>query len=159
MAKPGAKRGQRVLTRALVRHSPLRERVVPGLQGLESRDAGKVSATPADLVTDSLALDESLRDSQPNANRWDYLLGTQDRDRPVIGVEVHHAVASEVAAIVEKKQWAAAEAGKHFKPGHRVSAWYWVASGRTRISKNTSEWRRLVRAGITFAGARLRLPE
>lgn len=158
MAKRGSKRGPRVLTQALVRDSSLRERVVPGLQGLESRDAGKVSATPSDLVTDSLALDECLREAQPNANRWDYLLGTQDRNRPIIGVEMHHATASEVAVVIQKKQWAAAEAGKHFTSGRRVSAWYWVASGRTRISKNTSEWRRLVRAGITFAGAHLRLP-
>lgn len=50
------------------------------------------------------------------------------------------------------------KAKQHLDDGRRVGAWYWVASGKTALSKTTSEFRRLSQAGIQLVGGTLRLP-
>ncbi|WP_428264199.1 hypothetical protein [Haliangium sp.] len=146
-----------VLKKALAKGSPLRDHVEAGLQALQRRDRNRVTATPSTYVADSLALDEVTADSRGPERCWDYVLGTRDARRALLGVEVHPATPGEVAAIIEKKRWADAELSRQLVPGRRVKQWYWVASGSTRLSKNTAEYRRLGLEGIELVGEHLRL--
>lgn len=102
MAEKTRSRPAGALGRALRAGSPLRSRVRAGLQALERPDKARVRPQPPSFVTDSLALDASLKDEQHNAPRWDYLLGTEDEKKPIIGVEVHPATPGEVAGVLTK---------------------------------------------------------
>ncbi|MBK9260537.1 MAG: hypothetical protein IPM54_12005 [Polyangiaceae bacterium] len=122
----------------------------------------KVICNPPHLVTDSIALDDEAYAKHPakkNEARWDYWLGTEDTSMRVVGVEVHPVTPREVELLVRKKRWAEEKADAELAGGKKsIRAWFWVASGKTALSVNTTEYRQMVKAGIVLAGGCLRLP-
>ena len=148
-----------MLDGALVHTSPLRAAVKPGLQGL-----GKYSDRVHERqhsVIDSLDLDESTRLTDPQASRWDYVLGAKATlgatTGMLVGVEVHSATDGEVRAIIAKKKSSKAVLQAHLKPGTTVSRWCWVASGKVKFTPNSKYRRLLAQEGIEFVGGSLAL--
>jgi hypothetical protein len=127
-----------------------------GLQALERADRGRIDEPFRPSFSDSLALDATLRSKAPAEPRWDYVLGVHRR--PVlVGIEVHGATAKEVNLVLKKLRWAKVTIEKELSGGSRQSVrWFWVASGKDGLSRNTTEWRRLVDSGMIFVGERLR---
>ena len=137
---------------ALVEDSSLALSVNCGIQALKKVDRSAVDEPLRTQFRDSLDLDTALATEYPNAPRWDYLLGHCSSG--IVALEIHPATASEVGAVIAKKEAAVSQLRDHLKPGHRVDRWYWAASGRAALGPGRSRFQ-LAMAGIVFVGRRL----
>lgn len=78
----------------------------PGIQALEPRDRKMLAEADKKLATGSVFLDESLKKSQPNANRWDYGIGLgDDKYEHIVWLEVHHAASKQADLLLKKLEW------------------------------------------------------
>lgn len=163
MRPPSIKRGAApppVLQQALREGSQLVAGITPGLRAM-GKYSDRVQVNTVS-VTDSLELDEATRLVQPQAHRWDYLLGVTKPKKTgegggdvVIGVEVHSATDGEVSVVIKKKESARAVLAAELRPGATVSRWCWIASGNVRFSPNSKYRRQLAEKRIEFVGGRL----
>ncbi|ADO75408.1 uncharacterized protein STAUR_7653 [Stigmatella aurantiaca DW4/3-1] len=110
-------------------------------------------------MIDSMDLDAATQKTHGNENRWDYLLGTTRSNLSLIAVEVHEANTGEAKVIVAKKRAAQEVLRSHLDQGETVKRWYWVASGKTRVTRGTPESRQLDLAGIVLVGSRLKIDD
>ncbi len=119
----------RPLTDALSAFSFLRDEVKEGLGALESPHKQLVDQSIRTHFSESLEIDENLREGQEQANRWDYLLG-HEASAQLVGLEPHSATTGEVSTVIRKRDAAVQQLRPHLRSGRKVSEWYWVASGR-----------------------------
>ena len=138
---------------ALAPTSSLVDLVETGLQALSAGDRARITVKPPGYVIDSLALDQR----RGSSGEWDYLLGVEQPQRPVLGVEVHPATNGEVAAVIAKKQRSLAALQPHMAAAD-VRRWIWIASGKDTVARGSTEWRRLIQARIELVGRHLSLP-
>ena len=124
--------------------------VRPGLRGLTSRHHSLV--TEGRRFSCSVDLDEARRVAEPEASRWDYILGL---DADAWGMEVHPAKASEVDGVIRKKIWAAERLSSNC--ALVVSRWHWVrpSGSALQFTQRSPEARRLAKYGIRFPIPRL----
>jgi hypothetical protein len=141
------------LRAALVSTSSLIGLVENGLQAVSGVDRGRVTVHPPGHVRDSLALDER----NGSTGEWDYLLGIDEHQRPVIGVEVHPASNGEVATVIAKQQRSTTVLQTHMAVTD-IRRWIWIASGKDTVSRGSTEWRKLIKARIELVGRHLSLP-
>jgi hypothetical protein len=143
-----------VVCRQLRRWDAVRSAVQVGLGALRRRDRGLVDGSRAYRC--SVNLDEARKVAEPNASRWDYVLGTAARG---IAMEVHPAKASEVDSVIAKKLWA--EARLFANCELRVSRWCWVRppGSPLQFTSLSPAARRLAKNGIRFPSSRLERPE
>ncbi len=128
-----------------------------GLQALGSNSSKIKGYAKGDLVG-SVNIDTCLKNRYPNASRWDYVFGCNDR---IYYVEVHQGKTSEVTKIVEKLNW--------LKQWHKTAAtslenlkdrsiYHWVSTkGTASIAKGSRHRRRLDQNGIRGPSAVLRI--
>lgn len=145
-----------VLRRALRRDGLLAPHVHPGKQALTSVAQTAVRESKV-RIADSLDLDGATKPLHPDKHRWDYLLGTNHSERPILAVEVHPARSSEVDVLIKKKRNAETVLASELTADHRVRRWLWLASGRSSFTSTGPEARRLAAAGIRFVGGCLDL--
>jgi hypothetical protein len=100
----------------------------------------------------SVDLDSARRTAEPQAPRWDYILG---ESAEAVGMEVHPAKASEVDAVIAKKLWAEQLLRDYCRL--TVNRWCWVRPPRSRLQFTplSPGARRLAKHGIHFPTARL----
>lgn len=112
-----------------------------------------------DKVVCSINLDTCRQPAEPDAPRWDYVLVIHKGDGPGIAMEVHHAAASEVPAMLNKKAWAAALLGTACE-SLQISRWAWlVPHGQQPLfTPNDPSAKALSQAGIEFPKAALAIP-
>jgi len=134
--------------------SSLQGSIRNGKQALRSVDRARVEAANGRIL-DSLDLETALSPGAPSIKRWDYLLGTSLEEQQVCGLEVHPANTGEARVVVAKKKDTEKALQPHMVAGCSIKRWYWVASGTTKITRNTPEARLLDLAGITLAGSHL----
>lgn len=144
---------KRGLRAALSRTSEFTPLVRDGLQALSAIDRARVTANPPRHVVDSLALDQR----PGSTGEWDYLVGVDEPQRPVLGVEVHPATNGEVAAMIAKKQRSLAALKTHITVTD-TRRWIWIASGKDTVARGSTEWRRLIQARIELVGRHLTVP-
>lgn len=70
---------------------------------------------------DSLDIDDRLRDSHEQENRWDYLLG-HEASSLVVGFEPHSAYTGEVSTVIAKKNAAREQLRVHLRSGASIAA-------------------------------------
>ena len=143
--------------KALKKGNSLAKAVKPGKQALRKSDRECIGESSSARIIDSLDLDAETKFSHPSAHRWDYLLGTSHGGLPLIAVEVHPANTGAARVVIEKKRAAEGVLRSSLNPGARVKRWYWIASGKTVITRNTPESRMLDAAGIRLVGSHLNL--
>jgi hypothetical protein len=131
----------------------LADLVEHGLQAVSAVDRARVTADPPSYVTDSLALDER----NGSTGEWDYLLGVDEGERPVIGVEVHPSTNGEVGSVIDKKRRSVAVLRTHMAVSD-IRRWIWIASGKDTVARSSTEWRRLIQERIELVGRHLKLP-
>lgn len=139
----------------LLPKSPLAAGVRDGLGALKQADKRLVDEEIRPSFVDSIDIDEGLRAGREQENRWDYLLG-HDETLTVVALEPHSAYTNEVSTVVAKKRAARQQLRDHLKPGSKIAAWFWVASGKVDFVPHDKVIRRLDQEGITFVGGMLR---
>lgn len=99
----------------------------------------------------SVDLDTAFAETDAQAARWDYVLGTATE---CIGMEVHPAKSSEVVLMLAKKRWAEGV----LAGGPRVSRWCWIVPVRSRIQFTpiSPQARLLAKGGVEFPKRSLR---
>jgi len=128
-------------------------------EGLKALGNYSKKVTPSDTkkCEGSVDIDSALRDVVINSEkvyaedcRWDYAIGY---DGKIYFIEVHSAETSQVTQVLKKHTWLkdflvaqAPELNKEDKQ------FYWIASGRNRILKNSSHERKLSVSKIRLVG-------
>jgi hypothetical protein len=121
-----------------------------GMQALGA-DSRKVAVNDTRWLCGSINLDDCLRQSYPDANRWDYL---SCYNRKIYFIEVHPANTSEIDYMIKKIQWLWNWLKQDGADLNILIAqknpYHWVASGKVTILRNSSQARRLSKSGIPF---------
>ncbi len=134
----------------------LKDAYKEGLQALGNY-SNKVTPSDTKKCEGSVDIDFTVKNVEVNSEkiyaqacRWDYAIGY---DGKIYFIEVHSAETSQVTQVLKKHTWLkdflVAQApelnkgDKHF---------YWIASGRDRIMKNSAYKRRIAQQGITLVG-------
>jgi hypothetical protein len=132
---------------AAVRASGLEDAFKAGIRAMGG-DRSKVTGGRG--LAGSVNLDAALRVAQPNAARWDYLVGlmVDARHDRMFCIEVHPADVGEVDAILAKKKWLDETlAGTDLAKLPRRNYWIATPSG-VHFNGNVPQLRRLASAGI-----------
>jgi hypothetical protein len=130
--------------------TPVRGALLP-TSALQTRIEHGLGAMKGEHRSD---LDEGLRPTHGQENRWDYLLGHAP-STAVIGLEPHSAKEDEVSKVIAKCAAARDQLRSHLKANARVAAWLWVASGKVHFADTERARRRLDQHGIQFVGTRV----
>lgn len=123
-----------------------------GLQALGS-DSSYINPKNTRLINGSVALDECLKSSEPNANRWDYLIAYNELS---YCLEIHPANEGEVKTMIKKAEWLNRFLNSNL-PSLNKKPYHWVASGKIGILPSSPKARILAQNGITFPKSRLEL--
>ena len=137
----------------------IRDAYCAGLQALRKSDRGRVAPSDPRRLSGSINLDSAMRDSQPNAARWDYGIGWKGASEIVYWVEVHPASSGANFDEVSRKldwllNWLSG-AGREFEEPKRH--FVWIASGRSSFTRTAPQLRKLASRGLHFEGGQLRL--
>jgi len=121
-----------------------------GLTALEAAHQGLIT-DPTGTVGCSICLDSCRQHLEPDVHRWDYVLTLKQKPQPGLGVEVHHAAATEIDSMISKKEWAEDLLAEHC-PDLDVGAWCWLIppGGHALFLRGSSHARRLATNGIAF---------
>jgi len=116
-----------------------------GLQALGSDSAKLVVAHTRD-IDGSVDIDSCLQEQQPNAPRWDYVLGYR---KHIFYVEVHPATTGHLDTMRRKLEWLRSwRRGTKLQALVNQSTEHWIVVGRTTISKGAVHTRRLTALGL-----------
>jgi len=119
-----------------------------GLQAIGKPD--KVSLQNTRTEAKSVDIDKCLKEDYPNKNRWDYAVFIEiDDNLKTAFIEIHPANESEVGEVIKKakwmKQWIS---DNHLLIITENRKFFWVSSGKVKVSKNSQKIRLLRKQGI-----------
>jgi len=137
-----------------LKDSYLAKAIQDGLQAVPGDKRRHIAETIRPEFLDSLDLDKATRERHPTDARWDYLLGHASSSK-VVAIETHPAETSHVSQVIEKRTASLGHLRDQLTEGHRVAAWYWVASARVDFVPHEKTMIRLGQNGIQFVGGRL----
>lgn len=129
-----------------------------GLGALKATDKSRISKKNSTKLAGSVDIDKALEPLQPNAHRWDYLVGVHEGGEICIHwIEVHPASSTgsitEVAAkMIWLVNWMKITPLVNY-PRDIV----WVASGKSAFNGRSPELKKLASRGLRFAGSHLAL--
>ncbi len=119
-----------------------------GLQAI--REPNKVSLENTRTRARSVDVDRCLRENHPNENRWDYAVFIEiDEILKTAFIEIHPGNESEVNEVIKKVRWM-----KKWLRDNQISIinenrkFFWVSSGKIRVSKNSQKIRLLSKQGV-----------
>jgi len=139
---------------ALKKGSSLHSKVEDGIGALEKPHRRYLAEDLHRSFADSLDLDKATHEGHEQENRWDYLLGHTPSGE-VIALEPHSAKRDQITMVIKKRAAAKEQLRDHLRPGARVTAWLWVASGKVHFADTEKARRRLDQHGIRFVGKRV----
>lgn len=119
-----------------------------GLGGVKGADKSKIVCPNTRDINGSVDIDGCLAKQYPSENRWDYAIGYQEK---CYFVEIHPASTSEIDTVINKLTWLKAWLKKQRSPllvNH--AGFYWVASGKVSINKNSPQARKLATSGMAM---------
>jgi hypothetical protein len=114
-----------------------------GLGALRRSDKNKIKAKEPHNFNGSINIDDCLKEKYPNANRWDYAIGYNNK---TYFVEVHPAKPGEIRTIERKLEWL--KNWKRNTPFREDHNFYWVASKGVGISRRSSYWKQIASLGL-----------
>jgi len=129
-----------------------------GLGALSAIDRARITLGASTKLMGSVNMDVALRATQPNAARWDYVVGQKQGNKECLHwIEVHPASGTgNIGEIRAKLTWlgrwmSATPLAKY--PRQIV----WVASGKSAFNQRHPAIRALAQRGVQFVGAHLAL--
>ena len=137
---------------AVKRTPSISEHLKGGLQALHNVDRRRVSCEGRNL-RGSVAIDDALRRSHPNAARWDYAVGfgRERRHDSIVWLEVHPASSHHIGEVLDKLDWL-----KHWmrdeapELGRFPRCFCWIASGAISFGRGGPQAKNLAEAGLRF---------
>jgi hypothetical protein len=130
-----------------------------GLGALKTTDRSHVSKRSSTKLAGSVNIDKALEPAQPDAHRWDYLVGAHENndETRLHWIEFHPASSTGNISQIETKliwlvNWMETTPLARY-PRNIV----WVASGKSTFNSRNPELKRLASRGLRFAGSHLAL--
>jgi len=130
----------------------------PGIQALKASERSLIAIESATMLRGSVDVDSSLKQSQPAAARWDYVIaqGATSREK-LIWLEVHPASGGGCFQEIQAKhawltQWMESTPFKDYE-----RSFLWLASGKCAYKQNDPKVKSLAAKGIALCGRRLTL--
>lgn len=140
-----------------IKATPLLEDALhAGLGALRAVDKAHVKKGGATRLLGSVDIDSALHDAEPNAARWDYLIGEQlGKQERLHWVEVHPASGTGNIGEIERKlawltNWMRSTTLVTY-PKRIV----WVASGKSSFNSRHPALKTLASRGLVYAGGQL----
>jgi len=132
----------------------------PGMSALKGEYRQALEVRRPARFSGSVDLDEALRDSEPQAARWDYGVGVVGAVEKAFWIEPHPASSTgEVQKMLNKLAWLKATLARPEFAGlleltnrtlaEGSSAYIWLHSGANRILPNSRDARLLASKGLT----------
>ena len=134
----------------------LEEALHAGLGALRAADKTHVKQGDTTRLLGSVDIDSALHDAEPNAARWDYLIGEQlGNQERLHWVEVHPASGmGNIGEIERKLAWLT-----HWMRGTTLVTYpkriVWVASGKSSFNSRHPALKTLASRGLVYAGGQL----
>ncbi|MBF0295063.1 MAG: hypothetical protein HQL96_07715 [Magnetococcales bacterium] len=124
-----------------------------GLQALLKQDRQHITATNPASLSGSVNIDSALLATQPNAARWDYLVGVRQGTgkEALIWIEIHPASSTgNIDEVLKKSQWLDQWTKKtpFNKGGAYEQQRVWVATGSVAFNSRSKEYRKLSEHGV-----------
>jgi hypothetical protein len=130
----------------------------PGIQALKAGERSLITLSNGNAVSGSVDLDSSLRQSQPTAARWDYVIarGAGSREK-LTWLEVHPASGGGCFQEIRTKhgwlmQWMKTTPFQAYE-----RSFLWLASGKCAYNQNHPKVKSLAAMGIRLCGRHLTL--
>ena len=107
-------------------------------------------------------MDTALLPKEPQANRWDFAIGYQHKNRKdefIYWVETHTGSDDQIKVVLKKLAWLKTwmrRDGQHLASFERDIIW--VSSGHTLFTKGSAQVKTLAQKGLIYSGAVLRIP-
>ncbi len=124
-----------------------------GLQALDPVDRQRITAKDPRKLAGSANIDTALEKTQPDANRWDYVVGQrQSASIELHWVEVHPARSDRnLDEVLRKLTWLRAVlAGKRLY--NYPKQFIWIGSGKIVFSPGSPQQKRLANSGCRLVG-------
>jgi hypothetical protein len=123
-----------------------------GLGALKAVDRARISISDTRSLAGSADVDTAFSKKQPNAHRWDYLIG-QGRSRNVAlhWIEVHPAQSGEdLRVVLRKLDWLKNLISSTSLDSYRPRQFVWIASGRTAFNPRSLQQKQIASVGCTL---------
>lgn len=129
-----------------------------GLQALGG-NAKQITALDTRMLSGSVDIDKCTKKLYPNAARWDYVIGYNER---AYFLEIHPANTSNVKDMMRKAAWLNGwlnDKAPSLKALQANNAYYWIASGKHCILPHSPQYRKLSQSKVKLiSNCRLPLP-
>ena len=127
-----------------VNNSQLKNHLKSGLQAVKNSDKAKIRLSNSRNLQGSIDIDDALKDSFPNDNRWDYLVFNNSNIEGYF-IEIHPAHTSEVKTMIKKKEWLTNKIINIYFTNIPSTKYkiIWIASGKNAILKSSKEYKLL----------------
>lgn len=119
----------------------------PGLSALGSSSVA-VKAADTKLIDGSVDIDKAVKSMRPSEPRWDYVVGYSDE---AFFMEVHPADTKNIDEMLKKVTWLKdwlPTVAPDLKSLHKNGIYYWIPSGRVRILRTSSQFRKIASNGL-----------
>jgi hypothetical protein len=133
----------------------------PGLQALRAEDKPHIKVENPQNLSGSADIDTALQASEPEANRWDFAVGYQHRNRRnevIYWIETHTGSDNQIKVVLKKLEWLKTWMSRD---GNRLANFerdfVWVSSGHTLFTNGSRQVKKLAQKGLIYAGAILRI--
>lgn len=97
----------------------------------------------------SVNIDCCLREYFPNANRWDYVVGSNNK---AFFIEFHRADTNQINVVINKLQWLRDWLNSNAQSLNNIRArektFVWIPTGKNNITSRSSYARRVAQAGL-----------
>ncbi len=129
-----------------------------GLGALEATDKTHITVGASVKLAGSVNVDLALKPSQPNAARWDYVIGQKRGNAEYLHwVEVHPASGGgNIGEMQTKLNWLKSWMGSTPLDAYPRQV-VWIASGSSAFNSRSPAIRKLANQGLVFVGNHLTL--
>ena len=124
-----------------------------GLGALAATDKARLTVGAENRLLGSVNVDAALQASQPNAARWDYVVGQKKGQQEQLHwIEVHPAGGlGNIGEVEAKLKWLAAWM-RTTPLGSYPKQIIWIASGRSAFNQRSPLLKRLANGGLQYVG-------
>lgn len=137
-----------------IKATPGLNRACKGLGALSDTDKVRLTVGATTRLLGSVNVDAALQASQPNATRWDYVVGQKVGNKEHLHwIEVHPAASTgNINEVAAKLDWLA-----HWMKTTPLVAYprqiVWIASGKSAFNQRHPSLRALANRGLRYAGS------
>ena len=122
------------------------------MEALEKKDRERIKVASPRSLNGSVYIDEVLKKSYPNSNRWDYVISyKRSKGEYLYWVETHTGSDKEIKVVQKKLEWLKNWLkGEGKKLAEFDGMYFWVSSGKTSFTNGSTQVKTLAAKGLLY---------